>query len=193
MSEEESLTPRRGSKFKRWSYILPLLFGLFLSGFELSRWHKRQTLKYVPPSFDKLKTETGILSFTNRWRSTGGSIVIMPINGNILNLSCSEPFSSNACFRVYENGNWVDREKDLVGENATAWWYPDEFSNNYGRIYQLKVKDEIVYTYTQKAGEYVKNYSLESNELQLAIIYFLMFVPLSVYQLIKENKNGSEY
>ncbi len=186
---EGVLALKKGFKFKKWGYLFPLVLGLLLSGFQLFRWDKAQNLKYVAPSFKELKVNEGVLSFTNRWRSTGGAIVILSKDGSKLNLSCSGPFSDNACFRIYEDGKWLDRQKDFIGENATVWWHPENNSSDYGRIYQLKVKDELVYTYNQKADEYIKDYNKgPQNYYKQAIIYFIMLVPFSIYKLVKENK-----
>lgn len=185
--EKCTINPNR-FRVKRWSYVFPILLGLFLSGLEFSRWREGQNLKYVPPKYDDLKIDVGILSFSEQWKSSGGELIVIPEEGNGLKLSCSGPFSSHDCFRINENGQWVNRKIELIGEKATVWWYPEIDSKNNGRIYQLKVKDKLIYTYDQKVEEYLSNYKKGPPTYIMAIFYFVTLVPYSIYKLIKENK-----
>lgn len=182
------------SLFRKWFWIIPLLVGVSLSCIDIARWNKARAVKYVPPKFEELKIDTGTLSFTNRWRSTGGLIVILPIGGKSLTLSCSGPFSSDACFRVKKNGQWIDMEKDLIGEKATAWWYPDDNYKDFGRIYQLKVGNELIYTYDQQINEYITNFKKgPPDHLRSALVVLSITVAASIYCYFKERKNGNKY
>lgn len=122
---------------------------------------------YVSPSNSDLNKSEGRLGFANRWKSSGGYVLLYLDDGSKLILSCTAPDSTvdSSCYKKRKSQNeWVDYRKYLTGKRATVWWRAESDTSERkmaGRIYKLEVGtwryfdfDERINYYSERRLEY---------------------------------------
>lgn len=98
------------------AWLVWLILGCMSSGTFFVQWLNSLSMKYTPPQFEDLKVDHGKLSFTTRWKSSGGSIVLHLSDGRKLFLKCSGPFidSESACYQKKVDNEWLNYKKQLT-------------------------------------------------------------------------------
>lgn len=128
---------------------------------------------YDPPSFFELNKSEGKLSFGNRWKSSGGYVLLYLDDGSKLILSCTPPGSNvdNSCYKKRKSKNeWVDYRKNLTGKNATAWWRAEEDTlerKMSGRVYKLEVDGWKYFDFNEIVNYYLNNNKKINNSAML--------------------------
>lgn len=174
-------------------WLIWLILGCMLSGTFFIRWINSRHMEYEPPQFENLKVDHGKLSFTTRWKSSGGSIVLHLADGRKLTLQCSGPFidSEDACYLKQVDKKWLGYEKQLTGKEATVWWQPHVKVKDFGTAYQLEVGNWMFFSYPEMRNKYLAHFQQGKGrwlDLIAAIVMFLIIVAPAIHNLVKREE-----
>jgi hypothetical protein len=173
--------------------VLGVLWILWLSG----TWPTNPVVEYSPPNFEQLEISQGILSFTQRSKSSGGEIVLKLDDGKKLILSCSPPNTTvDSCLSLYrdyvgQKYGEADRYKDLYPEKRViAWWMaePDWPGNGHGRIYQMEIDGRLFLSYPMQVEYYVKHHRI-GGDRNVFFAYFLILLTGPIIIALRKKPN----
>jgi hypothetical protein len=166
--------------------LFVLTFGMFLLVLSFYDWYQTRITVYRTPTFESLQVASGtIVDFTERWKSSGGAVVLKVDNGKNLTLKCGGPYREDACFHLLENGE--NGGAKYLGTKAVVWWQP--ISDKSGRLFQLAIEN----TPHIKYREQVKSYELEyrhgrPGSLVLAIFAAIFVVFPAIRSLVRNAR-----
>lgn len=162
---------------------LGILFGYWVSG----TWLSNPSFEYVPPRFDQLQVTQGKLSFTRRSKSSGGEIVLQLENGEQLLLACNPPDTlPDACYYKKEITGWVDYRQKTTGVKAIVWWRPEVDLTKGGRVYQMRVAEDLFFTYQDQVEYYLKHYKKSGGRNNFLGFVLLILIALVIRALTQK-------
>ncbi len=195
MEDEISCKSFQSDKVKKKNrnicgHVIMLVFGITISVMSFRLWYNPSKIKsFEPPDFEQLTISSGITYFNKSWKGSGETTNLLLDNGKSLKLGCGGPFTTTGCYYVNENGKWVNREMELIGERVKVWWLPLKGHDDQGTIYQIEVKGKIFFSYKDKKEEYLNDFQRGNpNKPYLFILFSFIFVLVPTIKLIKEVK-----
>lgn len=171
----------------KWPWLFWLILGLAISGLALKQWLDARSQSYSPPALSELTVSKGKIGFTERWKSSGGDLVLQLSNGKKLRLACGGPNGTSACYLKRVNGQWVSFKDRLSGKEATVWWHAgDRPQPGWGWVYQVEVDGQLFMQYQDQVERRLEN-QRQGNPISLgvAILFFLILVVPSLYKIFR--------
>jgi hypothetical protein len=178
---------------RKWYWLAWLLFGGFFAPlFMLSAFSHKQ---YTPPAFEQLRKDTGRLSFSEKGKdSTCRALVIKPISGAPITLSCAKPDNNDFCglardctstvIHQDDPGKEAELRSSILGKEVTVWWHPTSNAKTDGLMYQLMVDGRMIAEYRDKVEKYLDS-GTSLNWLYGAVLTGM--VCLSLWHLSKKE------